>query len=199
MKHILGLIALAIVLSIAPASAKGWYVGTYGGANWNSFDVDEGWVVAKSDTGYVIGAVVGAPIESLPGLRIEADLNYRSNDIDTLLCGDPLIVSDETWALMGNAVYDVPVAIGGLHPYVMAGAGYGSRAVSVDYTGYEIGNTGFVWQAGAGVNTEVANGVVLGVGYRYFDAPDFDVAPIGGFHDPGANHSLIAEIKFAMN
>lgn len=199
MKNLLGLVVLAIMLSVNQVSAGNWYTGAYGGANWSSFDIDKSWVQSKSDTGYVIGAVVGKKVNSIPGVRFEADLNYRSNDLDTTLCGDPLIVTDETWALLGNAVYDLPVKMLGFTPYALAGVGYGSRTVSVDYTDYSINNSGLVWQVGGGFNTEIADGVAFGVGYRYFDAPDFDIAPMGGFHDPGANHSVIAEIKFAMN
>lgn len=199
MRYFIGLCVLAMLLS-GNANAKGFYVGGYGGANWGSFSVDNDFVTAESDVGYVIGGVVGTSIDSLPGVRVELDLNYRSNDIDTLICDDiPLIVTDETGALVANVAYDIPVKVGGLHPYVMAGLGFGKRTVSIDYTGYEVENTGLVWQAGAGFNTEVADGVQLGVGYRYFDAPDFDIAPTGGYHDAGSNHSLIASVNFAFN
>jgi opacity protein-like surface antigen len=197
MRYLLGLVLFAILASAS--QAKGFYIGTYGGANWNSFSVDEGWIKSEADVGYVIGGVVGTKIDGIPGLRVEADLNYRSNDLDTTICDEPLIVTDETWALLGNIVYDIPVQVGGIQPYALAGLGYGSRTVSIDYTGLEIANTGLVWQVGAGLHTQVAEGVVAGVGYRYFDAPDFDVAPTGGFHDAGANHSVIAEVKFAFN
>lgn len=196
MRYLLGLVLFAVL--VTGAQAKGFYVGAYGGANWNSFDVDEKWVQSQADVGYVIGGVVGTSIDALPGVRIEADLNYRSNDLDTTICDTPLIVTDETWALLGNIVYDIPVEVGGIRPYALAGIGYGSRTVGIDYTPVSVNNTGLVWQVGAGLNTEVAQGVTFGVGYRYFDAPDFDVAPTGGFHDAGTNHSVIASLTFAM-
>ena len=196
MRYLLGLVLFAILAT--GAQAKGFYVGAYGGANWASFDVDEPHIQSQADVGYVIGGVVGTSIDALPGVRIEADLNYRSNDLDTTICDTPLIVTDETWALLGNIVYDIPVEVGGLRPYALAGIGYGSRTVGIDYTPVSVNNTGLVWQVGAGVNAEVADGVTFGVGYRYFDAPDFDVAPTGGYHDAGNNHSVIASLTFAM-
>lgn len=198
MRTLLGLILFTLML-VAPASAGGYTFGVYGGANWNSFDVDEGWVKAESDVGYVIGAEVGKSIDAIPGLAVKLDLNYRSNDIDTTICDTPLIVTDETWAIMTNVEYQFAAKLAGFRPYVMAGAGYGSRTVSVDYTDLSVNNTGLVWQVGAGARAEVADGVQLGFGYRYFDAPDFDIAPTGGFHDAGTNHSAIVEVAFALN
>lgn len=197
LRHLLGLIVLAFILA-APAQAGGTYVQAYGGANWDDVSIDTGHVVSKAEVGFVIGGTVGTKIDGVPGLRIEGDVSYRSNDLDTKICGTPLIVTDETWALMGNAVYDLPWSAGGIHPYVLAGAGYGHRTVGVDYTSLNIKNGGIVWQVGAGVNTEIAPGTRLGVGYRLFDAPDIDVAPTGGYHNAGINQAVVASLTFDM-
>ena len=199
MKNLLGLVLLALVCSITPASSAGLYVEAFGGYNWNSVNIDNGHVVAKDEEGYAIGAAVGTKVASVPGLSVEAELSYRSNDIGTTICDTPLIVTDETWALMGNASYELPVQAYGVRPYVLAGIGYGSRTAAVDYTNIGVSNTGLAWQVGAGLKTDLADGVTLGIGYRYFDAPDLDVAPTGGFHDAGNNQSLIASMEFALN
>lgn len=198
MRYFIGLCVLAMLLS-GNANAKGFYIGGYGGANWSQIEFDTPQVQVESEVGYVMGAVVGTSIDSLPGVRIEADLNYRSNDLRTFLFGNGYVVTDETWALLGNIVYDIPVKVGGLHPYALAGIGYGSRTVAIDYTPLAINNTGLAWQAAAGVRTEIADGVHVGVEYRYFDAPDFDALTFGGYHDAGSNHSLIASVNFAFN
>lgn len=190
MKNFLGLVALALVLALSPsATAKGFYVTTLGGGNWSGVDIED----VSTETGYVIGAAVGSTIDSVPGLRLESELAYRSNKL--VFCELP--ITDSTWSAMANAVYDFPVKVGGLHPYALAGLGYAQRTAALDnIPGYELSNGGFAWQVGAGVNTSVADNVVLGVGYRYMNAPDLGV---GSIHDGGDNHSAIASVSFAFN
>lgn len=192
-------VIVASVAMFSTASASGFYVGTFGGPNCGTVDEHLGWLDTESGEGYVIGGVAGTKIDGVPGLRIEAEVSYRSNDLDTVAFAWPLVVTDETVAVMANAVYDLPFAVGGLHPYVMAGAGVADRTISIDYLPvFEINNTGFAWQVGAGVNTQIATGVVFGVGYRLLDAPDADLPIIGGAHDAGLNHSVIASISFPL-
>jgi opacity protein-like surface antigen len=195
-KYILALLASAVIM--APSYAKGLYVSTYGGANWDSVNIDKGWFTAKAEDGYVMGVSIGTHVDSIPGLRVEGELNYRSSDVRTFICDNPLIVTDQTWAIMANAVYDVPVVIVGLHPYALVGVGYGSRTAGVDYSDNQVSNQGVAWQVGAGVNTQVAEGVTVGIGYRYFDAPDLDHAP-GGFHEIGGNQSVLMSVTFALD
>ena len=198
MKNLLGLVIFAFVLATLPATAGGFTAEIYGGGNWGNVSIDNGPFKASDDKGYVMGATVAKQIDSIPGLSIGADLSYRSQDIKASICKTPLIITDETWALTGVADYELPVQAWGIKPYVMAGAGYGSREAKIDYTDIGVSNTGLVWQVGAGVRTTVAEGVQLGIGYRYFDAPDLDVAPSGDFHTAGENHSVIATLKIDL-
>jgi opacity protein-like surface antigen len=189
---------MATVLA-TPALADGFYVTAYGGANWN--DTNEsgsGWT-AGSDVGTVIGAAYGASVKSVPGLRVEADASYRTNNLSIALGSYQLAARDETWALMGNAVYDLPLDLGPVHPYVLAGAGVGKRDISLkalSLSALQLENTGIVWQVGAGVNTTVADGVQVGLGYRYLDAPDIGLGP---FSNAGGNQSLVLQATFDMN
>lgn len=192
----LTLAAMAVALAVAPANAKGFYVTGFGGGNFESVDYDFGWLTIKDSTGYVGGIAVGSTIDSVAGLRMEGELAFRSNGIDIAICGDPLTATDRTWSLMGNAVYDFPTASWPVHPYVLVGLGYGSRTASLDGYPLELTGQGAVWQAGAGINTKVAEGVVLGIGYRFFDAPNLQA---DGIENDGHNHSVLASATFAFN
>lgn len=169
-----------------------FYVGAYGGANWG--DVIEHPIVDVG-TGVVIGGVVGTHIEAVPGLRVEADLSYRQQDVDVF---GVINVNDETWGLLGNVVYDVPVNLGPVHPYVLAGVGYANHTATFESISLlELSNGGVAWQLGTGINTEVAKGVTMGLGYRYFQGPELSV--LGTELSDGTNHSVVATINFAIN
>jgi len=186
------LISITIsALLCTTASAGNWYASAYGGANWDD--------VLKSDylsdnTGFVIGGTVGKSIPSVPGLRIEADLAFRQNVID--LC--ELSVDHDVLTLMGNTVYDLPLSVGPLHPYVLAGVGYGhSQARLEDLSIASVEASGVAWQLGAGVNTTLADGVQFGVGYRYVQAPEIEI--FGTQLSDGTNHSVVAQLTFALD
>ena len=184
------ILALALAGS---AEAKGFYVGAYGGANWdNVIDVP----FVKENTGTVIGGVVGTTIDAVPGLRVEADLNYRQNDVD--IFGGVITANDETWGLLGNVVWDIPaLQMGRVQPYVLAGAGYANHTATFeDISVLELSHGGVAWQLGAGANYKIADNVSLGVGYRYFQGPNLEV--LGTELSDGSNHSVIATVNFAF-
>ena len=170
MKSFLAAIAL-VLLSVSPVAAKGTYTSIYGGANFH--DVISAPFV-DDNTGYVVGGTVGTSIDSVPGLRIEADLSFRQNEVD--LFGGFLSVDHDTVALMGNVVYDLPVKLGPVHPYVLAGIGYGhTEATFEDVALLKLEASGVAWQLGAGLNTNLSDNVTAGIGYRYFQAPELEV------------------------
>ena len=194
-KTFLAAIALAFI-AILPASAKGFYITTFGGVNYNDVSYDSKWLQVDSNTGYVIGAALGTTVDQVPGLRAEAELSYRSNAVDITLCGDGIKANDETWALMANAVYDIPTASWPVHPYVLAGAGYASRTGSLnELSAFKVENQGLAYQVGAGVSFKIAEGIDGNVGYRYFQAPDLNVSPVTG---DGTNQSVMAGVTLAF-
>lgn len=183
------------------------------------------------DTGYVIGAVLGTDIDALKGLRVELDLSYRRNNVhgttDTVFDEEPPpeplpelkadIVfpdfntfqgHDTTWALMANAVYGFDLNEY-IKPYVLAGVGVGERHLvfDADFKGgpsLDATESGFVYQLGAGVDVQVAKGVKLGLGYRFFQAPVIqrtvslfpnDVVVDGD----GQNQSIMASATFSFD
>lgn len=189
------MIALAIIAAF-PAHAKGIYVTGFGGANWDDVSYDNGWISAKDSTGYVIGAALGTNIDAVPGLRAEFELSFRSNGIDILICDNPLTATDRTWGFMGNIAYQFDTPKWPVHPYLLVGAGYASRTASLDGYPAELSNQGFAFQGGVGINTAVADGIIVGLEYRVADLPDLD---LGDFHSDGVNQSAMLNVTFALN
>jgi opacity protein-like surface antigen len=182
--------AIAMTLTAAAAEAKGFYTSVYGGANWD--DVISAPFVDEN-TGMVIGATVGTSIDSVPGLRVEADMSFRQNDVD--IFGGFISASHDTVALMGNVVYDVPVNMGPVHPYVLAGVGYGhTEATFENVSLLKLEASGVAWQLGAGLNTKVSDNITAGIGYRYFNAPELEI--LGLNLSDGSNHSVVAQVAF---
>ena len=195
MKSFLLASAAAIALT-GTANAKGFTISTFGGANFGDVSYDNGWISAKDSTGYAIGAALGTSIDPVPGLSVEGELAFRSNGIDIDVCGDPLAATDRTWSIMSNARYRFATPSWPVHPVVLVGAGYGSRTASLDAYPAELTGQGFVVQAGAGLETQVAAGVHVGLEYRVFDAPNIS---IGDFESDGINQSVLLTATVNFN
>ena len=172
------------------ASAKGFYVQTMAGANWSDTTSALG---TEVDTGFAIGGAVGTSIDAIPGLSIEGELAFRNNSVSTFkgfIDGD----QDQT-TLMVNARYDILREA--VRPYVLAGVGYGSNRLSIENSPIAFDAQGVAWQLGAGVDARVADGVWLGVGYRYVQTPEVEV--LGFDLSNGSNHAVMATAKFEFN
>jgi opacity protein-like surface antigen len=183
----------AFVLSLAaccvPASASDWYASIYGGANWNSV-IDVPFV--DSQDGHVIGGTVGRKVASIPGLRVEADISYRTNDVEILAF---LTAKHETTGVMANLVYDI--GGGPVRPYVLVGGGYAHTEAtfeSISLLKLESGD--IAYQLGGGVQFEVVTGARIGVGYRFFQGPEVEV--LGLELSDGENHSAIGSLSFDL-
>lgn len=186
------LIGLTEVASADGAFTGGSYVGIYGGANWD--DVISSKFV-DDNSGYTVGGVLGTRVNAVKGLRIEADLSTRQNDVD--IFGGKINAQHETTAILGNVVYDVPVDLGPVRPYVLAGLGYAkTTATFEDVSLLKLEASGVAWQLGAGINTVIAPGVTAGVGYRYLQGPAIEV--LNTELSDGSNHSLVASVNFAF-
>jgi opacity protein-like surface antigen len=183
---------LSTTLLTGAAQARGFYTSVYGGWNWD--DVVSAPFV-KENTGYVIGGTLGTTIDKVPGLRIELDMSHRGNEVD--IFGGFISADHDTFALLGNVVYDLPVSWGPVHPYVLAGVGYGhTEATFENVSLLTLENSGVAWQLGAGVNTRLDDNVIVGVGYRYFNAPELEV--LGTELSDGSNHSVVAHVAFSF-
>ena len=156
------------------------------------------------ETGFLLETAVGLELDHwLHGLRTELAMSYRRNSIDghwsvstsiSDLAAMDLFTGNinghtSTFALMANAWYEF--AIGSrFKPYLGGGVGWARSkldgafeepvievsAAAVDpFDGFSVTSSGFAYQLGAGVTTQVMPGVSLGLGYRYFDAPNTEI------------------------
>lgn len=147
-----------------------------------------------SNTGFVIGGAIGTELW-VKGLRGEVEVSYRRNDVGgawvqrsfttpttpTSTYGGPVDGNSSTFAVMANVWYDLPLGWK-IRPYVGGGIGWGRsqfEAAFLSTSGYnaftqvvDLEHSGFAYQLGAGFNYEVAPGVDVGIGYRYFNAPN---------------------------
>lgn len=186
-------VIFSTIVLIGPARAKE-YTTLYGGLNWD--DVVSSPFV-DDETGSLVGVTFGKTVDAVPGLRVELDASYRTNDVN--LAGGFITANHDTTALMANAVYDFPVAlVGGGVPYALVGVGMAhTEATFENVSLLKLENTDLAWQLGGGVNWTVADGVKAGLGYRYMAGPELEV--LGTELSDGTNHSAVATVTFDLN
>jgi OmpA-OmpF porin, OOP family len=222
--------AVAALGLAAPADAAGnFYVSVYGGANWlqdSSFaDSAVTGVIPTTpttsvfafandaDTGFIVGGAVGMSLNQfMQGLRVEAEVGYRQQNVNGVFSsaiittvGGPTTPSTSAYGLldydhstlsvMANVWYDFNV--GGVTPYIGGGIGWAQTEVEGNYlvTGpgapgavpFSFDDNGFAWQVGAGVNFDIAPNMKLGVGYRYFEGPEVTILAPGATTPAPAN------------
>lgn len=184
-------ILVSIVACASSATAGDWYVSAYGGVNIDSV-IDA--PIVESQTGVVVGGTVGKKL-AVPGLRIEADLSFRRNEVE--IFGGAITADHTTTGLLMNAVYDFDVGSDPLKPYVLAGVGYArTEAVFENVSLLKLEASDVAFQAGAGVQTVVWPGARLGVGYRFFKGPTVEI--LGTELSDGTNHSVIGSLSFDL-
>lgn len=183
---------LASMFVFALSAQADTYVTAFGGANWDNVINTNG---VYDNTGYVVGGAVGTHVKSIPGLRLEGELAFRQNAVKVF----KFVQADhDTYTLMANAVYDLPLQVGPVTPYVLAGVGYGNtQATFTDIALARLEASGVAWQVGVGANIEVADGVKAGIGYRYLQAPEINV--LGTQLSDGTNSSVVAGLTFDLN
>jgi len=141
----------------------------------------------------------------LHGLKVEIEPSYRRNDVgghwqvnsEVLLNALALPNGDisgnmSTFALMANAWYEFDIG-SRFKPYVGGGAGWARSqidgvldrpllrgaaiaALSANpFNGFSVENSGFAYQLGFGITSQIMPGVSLGLGYRFFDGPNTEL------------------------
>lgn len=188
-----------------------------------------------ADTGFVIGGAIGTELQKwAQGLRTEVEVSYRRNDrggshqffygdIDNEPAEGPINGNLSNFSVLANIWYEFDIG-SKFRPYVGGGAGWARSRLEAtapvtsdpnnvtpvtiwDSTQEEA--SGFAYQFGAGLNHNVAPGIDVGIGYRYFNGPGFDPIFIGknGFLDPSQlpvdfeneNHSVLVNITISTN
>jgi OmpA-OmpF porin, OOP family len=190
--------ALASTALASPALARDdqWYVGVDGGAmivEDMSLDIGALDNVAgiDTDTGYDLGGLVGY---DFGGFRLEAEVSYREADTESVNSSGPVIPSGSGSALQAGGVYDtggdanaLSFMVNGLLDFGdddgiqgFVGGGVGVARVDIQNTfanpsWLDDSDTGFAWQALAGVRAPISDSWDVGLKYRYFNASGVDL------------------------
>lgn len=185
---LLGFFGFYLALAGA-AHARDVYVGAYGGGNWSDAITHP---AVNVQTGYVVGGVLGVDVPAVPGLYVELDTSFRQNEVNV----GPLKVDHDTTAVLANMLYQFPLDFP-VRPYLLAGAGYGhSEATLENISIISVESSGLAWQVGGGISARLTDGVTMGAGYRFLQAPSIDV--LGTQLSDGTNHSVVAELRVAL-
>lgn len=213
--------ALALITAAPSANADDLFVSVFGGANFLADDSgpaysdsagDSSWS-SDADTGFVLGGTIGTSLSRwAEGLRVEAEVSYRRNDLggnwryDDGATTGTLDGNMSTFAVMANVWYEFDIG-SKVRPYIGGGAGWARMdgdMVAISSYGSSWENTtatesGFAWQLGIGGRYEVANGVDVGLGYRFFNGPEFHDF-WGGYEGnlDNDNHAVQVELNIAI-
>ncbi|AKM08130.1 flagellar motor protein MotB [Pelagerythrobacter marensis] len=177
----------------SPALARDgqWYIEGQGGpmiVEDLDFDIVDGdgevvdTVNADTKTGYDFGGVVGYDFGAF---RLEADGSYRRAAIDQLVAdGEQFDAGGSASALafMLNGLFDFGDD-DGLQGFVGGGAGVARTSVDAMVGGPDLiddSDTGFAWQALAGVRAPLTDAIDVGLRYRFFNAPNVDLIDASG-------------------
>lgn len=150
---------------------------------------------SEYDPGFNVGTTGGIDFGMA---RVEAELTYRQNDVDTLQTGGISYSGDgdiSALSLMANGFFDIdtnsPVT-----PYIGAGIGFANVSMNdVTADGAAVADdddTVFAYQFGLGVAFDLNNLLALDVGYRYFATldPEFTDADGDTFESEYGGHNL---------
>lgn len=115
--------------------------------------------------------------------RMEAELSYRSSDIESAnISGTgitPVTGDLDTTALLLNGYYDFNIKGWKTQPYVTAGLGVARHSGDITDPGaftqtVDDSATSFLWNVGTGLKYRVRDNFAWTAGYRYLDGSDFD-------------------------
>lgn len=196
MKKLAIAVALASTAMASPALATdgAWYVGLEGGpmivedieldisGTNNAASIDH-------DYGYDFGGVIGYDFGAF---RLEAEGSIRRADVDSFTAVSPGISNgpgnrtffgqddlngrSDAMAFMVNGMFDFGPDEG-IQGFV--GGGVGVARVELDYVFannfLDDSDTGFAWQAIAGVRAPITENIDVGLKYRFFNAPNVDL------------------------
>lgn len=178
-KIILPLLVAGVCAAPSLAQAAGTpYVSLSTGIGLlNNSTVDGNDDAIEYNTGYLINGAVGMKNDAM---RLEAEVGYHRNSVDTSDYYGPLGAHVSMWTFMANGYYDFDLSSAGLSPYVMAGLGLADASISDGNWGPSSTSTQFAWQIGAGVGIKTAPNTTVDIGYRYLSPTDatFDGAKV---------------------
>jgi OOP family OmpA-OmpF porin len=187
--------AASAALSASAADARAPYVTLSGGAylqqklNYNFIGIDN-FFSTKYKTGYDVSGALGYDFE---GIRVELEVGYKRASLgqfgfdiggvpQATRRGSDVSGNSHVFTGMLNGYYDFSQRR--FQPYI--GGGLGIANVTSDHVGYAgYGTDGifldksaaaFAFQGMAGVRAKLGEHVMVGAGYRYFEAPSVRLA-----------------------
>lgn len=189
--HIAPLAAAALALTAGSAMAQdaGWYVrGEVGATSGGQVDADTGAI--DLDDGWIVGGGGGYAFNN--GVRVEGELLYVDNDLDTASGGDSSMVG-----AFANVAYEFNNT-GRIRPFI--GAGVGFAQVSYDDGVTDDDDIGFAYQAKAGVAYDINERMTAELAYRYIAVTDveFDTvpgSPLSGDYD---NQAVTIGLRYKL-
>ena len=212
-KLIIGM-ALASSVLATPALARddSWYIeGDVGGTLVEDMFnlVSPGFGTLNTKTGYDVGGIVGY---DFGGFRLEAEASYRraSNDgfnvsstTTYAASGGSLTGNVSALSFMMNGLLDFGPD-DGLQGFVGGGAGIGRVKILTNAPGtlYDINDSdsGFAWQALAGVRYPISDHVDIGMKYRLYNQDHVNVIGNGVARTPldtrFRSHSLMLTLGY---
>lgn len=216
-------LALASTAIASPAFARDnqWYVGVDGGAmlvedmnlsitsSLNTSDAK-----LDLDTGYDVGGVVGY---DFGGFRLESEVSYRDASINNVSGTTPFLPSGATGSPLISGSYAANGGANalsfmvnglldfgdddGLQGFVGGGVGVARVDVKNIFAApawLDDSDTGFAWQALAGIRAPLSDSWDVGLKYRFFNAPNVDLVSADG-RNVGTrfrSHSLMGSLVY---
>lgn len=171
MHKTLGPFIVIVGVLVAPAAnAEAWYAGGFLGLNHtHDGSVNGTGTEASYDLGAAIGGYAGFHVQD--NVRLEGELSYRKNDIDTI--GNVRVAGDvETLSLMMNALFDIKLK-SRFQPYL--GAGLGFADVDYGFGGAKYDDTVLAIQMIIGAGIDIAPATQLTLDYRLFITDDLNI------------------------
>jgi len=179
------------------AALSGMYVGLWGGYTFSpdatyerspfSFGLDV-------QTTWALGFKIGYAPPQAKYFAFEFEYSYSNPDINRTVfaqAGTDFVSLDNANAKLNNFMFNVIAKYpeGNVHPYIGGGLGlsyvevdgtFTARIGGVSATAHDSDHdTAFAWQILAGVDIDLANNLVLDLGYRYFyTKPEFSVTKV---------------------
>jgi opacity protein-like surface antigen len=186
--------ASILAFTTSSSAADSWYVSGGAGLSMladSEITSTEGADSASGKISHDNGfAMMGAIGKTFGDFRLEGELSYRKNDLDTIsytsatIDGQTFAVSESagaggdlaSLAFMGNAYYDLNNN-SAWTPFVMAGVGMAHHTLNIDSLSgealnYDESDTVFAYQIGAGVGYSVTEKDKVTLQYRLLGAAD---------------------------
>jgi OOP family OmpA-OmpF porin len=220
-------LALASTALASPALARDgqWYIELGGGPmlvedpafEVNGSGLDN--IEIDADTGYDFGGIVGYDFGAF---RLEAEASYRAADLDSLRVDSVGVQASPTsnpGGLARSGQFDtrgeinaLTFMINGLFDFGpddglqgFVGGGVGVARVAIDATidasgpgAFDDSDSGFAWQALAGVRAPISDNWDVGLRYRYFSAEKINLVDTIGrdLETRMRSHSILGTLTY---